>query len=105
MYRSFDCTLRAVLPLWNVESRHMKSHLIIYFFKFLITLILNETKPATAICTGLGDEMVTSTDSVCNPVNTKLYPICHLLALLGARQILHVSRVRVKLFGATIIFF
>jgi len=29
-------------------------------------------------------------------LNTKLNPICHLLALLGAHHILHVSRIRVK---------
>ena len=28
-----------------------------------------------------------------NPLNTKLNPICHLLALLGAHQILHVSSI------------
>ena len=32
-----------------------------------------------------------------NPLNAELNPICHLLALLGAHHILHVSRVRVKL--------
>ena len=31
-----------------------------------------------------------------NPLNTELNPICHLLALLGAHHILHVSRIRVK---------
>jgi hypothetical protein len=31
-----------------------------------------------------------------NPLNAELNPICHLLALLGARHILHVSGVRVK---------
>jgi hypothetical protein len=31
-----------------------------------------------------------------NPLNSELNPICHLLALLGAHHILHVSRVRVK---------
>jgi len=31
-----------------------------------------------------------------NPLNTKLNPFCHLLALLGAHHILHVSRIRVK---------
>jgi len=31
-----------------------------------------------------------------NPLNAKLNPICHLLALLGANHILHVSRVRVN---------
>jgi hypothetical protein len=28
-----------------------------------------------------------------NPLNAKLNPICHLLALLGAHHILHVSRI------------
>jgi len=32
-----------------------------------------------------------------NPLNAELNPICHLLALLGAHHILHVSRVRVNL--------
>ena len=31
-----------------------------------------------------------------NPLNAELNPICHLLALLGAHHILHVSRKRVK---------
>jgi len=31
-----------------------------------------------------------------NPLNAKLSLICHLLALLGAHHILHVSRIRVK---------
>jgi len=30
------------------------------------------------------------------PLNAKLNPICHLLALLGAHHILHVSRIRVN---------
>ena len=31
-----------------------------------------------------------------NPLNADLNPICHLLALLGAHHILHISRIRVK---------
>jgi len=31
-----------------------------------------------------------------NPLNAELNPICHLLALLGAHHILHISRLRVK---------
>jgi len=31
-----------------------------------------------------------------NPLNYKLNPICHLLALLGAHHMLHVSRIRVN---------
>ena len=34
--------------------------------------------------------------AVFNPINAELNPICHLLALLEARHILHVSRVRVN---------
>jgi len=33
---------------------------------------------------------------VINPLNAELNPICHLLALLGAHHILHISRIRVK---------
>jgi len=33
---------------------------------------------------------------VLNPLNAELNPICHLLALLGAHHILHISRIRVK---------
>jgi hypothetical protein len=32
---------------------------------------------------------------VINPSNAEFNPICHLLALLGAHHILHISRVRV----------
>ena len=31
-----------------------------------------------------------------NPLNAELNPICHLLALVGAHNILHVSRVMVN---------
>jgi len=31
-----------------------------------------------------------------NPLYAELNPICHLLALIGAHHILHVSRIRVK---------
>ena len=46
---------------------------------FLVTLI---------ICLSLSHSL--------NPLNTKLNPICHLLALLEAHHILHVSRMRVN---------
>ena len=32
-----------------------------------------------------------------NPLKPELYPICYLLALLGAHHFLHVGRIRVKL--------
>jgi len=34
--------------------------------------------------------------TVLNPLNAELNSICHLLALLGAHPILHVSRLRVE---------
>jgi hypothetical protein len=34
--------------------------------------------------------------TVLNPLNAELNPICHLLALLGAHLIFHVSRIRAK---------
>jgi hypothetical protein len=34
--------------------------------------------------------------AIINPLNTELNSICHLLALLGAHPILHVSRIRVN---------
>jgi hypothetical protein len=34
--------------------------------------------------------------AIFSPLNAELNPICHLLALLGAHHILHVSRIRVK---------
>jgi len=37
-----------------------------------------------------------SLKNIFNPLNTQLNPICHLLALLGAHHILHISRIRVK---------
>ena len=39
-----------------------------------------------------------------NPLNAELNPIRHLLALVGARHIVHVSRIRVKTILSTLIF-
>jgi hypothetical protein len=35
-------------------------------------------------------------DIFINPLNGELNPICHLLALLGAHHILHISRIRIN---------
>jgi hypothetical protein len=42
------------------------------------------------------DQALIFIDKCLNPLNALLNPICHLLALLGAHPILHVSRIRVK---------
>jgi hypothetical protein len=41
--------------------------------------------------------LIFSVDLLFNPLNAKLNSICQLLAFLGARHILHVSRIRVKM--------
>jgi len=41
-------------------------------------------------------------DPILNPLNAELNPICHLLALLGAHHILHVSKIGVKYVAARI---
>ena len=43
------------------------------------------------------DPVHTLTFHFLNPLNAKLIPICYLLALLGARHILHVSRIRANI--------
>jgi len=40
---------------------------------------------------------VTASQCIYNPLNAKLNPTCHLLALLGVHCILHVSTIRVKI--------
>jgi hypothetical protein len=39
---------------------------------------------------------VLSKCSILNPLKAELNPTCHLLALLGAHTILHISRIRAK---------
>ena len=51
----------------------------------------------TALCTmWLSNRTLTSANLLFNPLNAELNPICHLLALLGAHHILHVTRIRVN---------
>jgi hypothetical protein len=44
----------------------------------------------------IGSYVSSVTEEDFNPLNAKLSPICHLLALLGAHVIFHVSGLRVK---------
>jgi len=45
---------------------------------------------------GSGTPVLYMGSMVLNPLNAKLNPICHLLALLRAHHNLHISRIRVK---------
>ena len=53
----------------------------------------------TAFRTEFGERLAPSKCCIqilVNPLNAELNPICHMLALLAAQHILHVSRIRVK---------
>jgi len=54
-----------------------------------------QTSPPNRVRMGIFGEMYKGINQF-NPLNAELNPICHLLALLGAHHILHVSRIRVK---------
>jgi hypothetical protein len=52
---------------------------------------------------GRGEKFLCSASKlpfIINPLNAQLNPICHLLALLGAHHILHISRIRVNIHGS-----
>ena len=48
------------------------------------------------MCHSLAGTLEHLADKGFNPLNAELNPICHLLALLGAHHILHISRIRVN---------
>jgi len=69
-------------------------------------VIMKVTKSIIMACDMFRYQVTKSVIMVCdmfryqalfNPLNAELNPICHLLALLGAHHILHVSRIRVKM--------
>jgi hypothetical protein len=49
------------------------------------------------LCRFLEQRAIIKKSCIVKPLNAELNPICHLLALLGAHHILHVSRIRVTL--------
>ena len=59
-------------------------------------LNLQEPSGPVQFCNGIPLPLPLQVCLCINPLNAKLNPICHLLALLGAHPILHVSRLRVK---------
>ena len=65
---------------WNVAQCHFCT--ANYIFWKILLLFIQST-------------LITA-DYLFNPLNAKLNPICHLLALLGAHPILHISRIRVN---------
>jgi hypothetical protein len=58
--------------------------------------VLNPLNAKMQRLEGTGMPVLSIGRKVLNPLNAELNPIYHLLALLGAHYILHVSRIRVK---------
>ena len=63
-------------------------------FYFLCSMV--SVRNVTSFCNGRLFMVVSIIFININPLNAELNPICHLLALLGAHHILHVSRIRVN---------
>jgi hypothetical protein len=63
---------------------HVQEHMLVYL-EAMLCLMCGRVK-CTKCCIFF----------LFNPLNTKLNSICHLLALLGAHHILHISRLRLN---------
>jgi hypothetical protein len=70
-----SCTSELFMHVWTVQA-HLNCSRTSELFRHIWTLYLQH---------------------LFNPLNVQLNPICHLLALLGAHHILHVSRIRVNI--------
>jgi len=62
----------------------------------VISLTKSQKGKPTAGDDDIPDNLAKQCVQLINPLNAELNPICHLLALLRAHPILHVSRIRVK---------
>ena len=60
-------------------------------------LVTYSMKTEIVQITMLSGVLFSDTPSYTNPLNAELNPIRHLLTLVGARHIVHVSRIRVKI--------
>jgi len=84
------------LSVWNNLMR-FEILSVVLMLHFALSLICTELAILKSTRRNvLGDSNIKGSKEWINPLNAELYPIYHLLALLGAHHILHVSRARVK---------
>jgi len=82
------------------QQKNERERKLLEIFQFLCNPMVNNTL-IWHQCAEHTDKLISpgrnlSRNNKINPLNTELNPICHLLALLGAHYILHISRIRVN---------
>jgi len=83
-----------VLYLYFNQERYASN--ILNKTQTFLNLVLHCLKLGCFMHLSTQDTLFKSTYLPINSLNDELNPICHLLALLGAHRILHVSRIRVN---------
>ena len=79
------------LTIYNIYIYNYSGTIfLLFFFSIFVTKYVFELNMNSNLHKAMTDGLLT------NPLNAELNPICHLLALLGAHHILHVSGIRVK---------
>jgi MFS superfamily sulfate permease-like transporter len=81
----FDFILKLVIMLLSIR--------ILYMFRHYLAVYPDRYRSHITICILC---FFGSLFLYINPLNAELNPICHLLALLGAHHIPHISRIRVN---------
>jgi len=112
-----DVTRPPAKPSYRGEDMDVKTYIYIYIYIYIISHnIIGTTWCSVMDWNHLWHRKIeggflwreincrlkteSSAINILSPLNAKLNPICHLLALLGAHHILHVSRIRVKCFNS-----
>jgi hypothetical protein len=81
--------------VFGEEYRSLSSSLCSYFHSLVASSVLVPNKLLSTLFPNTHGPR-RSLSVYVDPLNAELKPICHLLVLLGAHHILHVSRIRVN---------
>jgi len=85
--------------IWATDLFHFNQSTVGFFwdsFFLICSNMSNQTMYQTVHLLGCVTIQTGTWVPTFNPLNADLNPICHLLALLAAHHILHVSRIRVN---------
>jgi hypothetical protein len=82
--------------LYDEEYKLLSSSLCIFLHSLLHSIAKRMLPPPSQNTVGVCKQITLLIRYYINPLNAELNPICHLLALLVAHHILHVSRITVN---------